>query len=199
MTTPTVLTQTGFAALLGLTKGRVSQLKAAGRLVMTDTGMVDVAASQALILATRDPNRDDVVQRHAVAREGVTALADSPPQRITSPASEDFEAGDIVDFQTARAIKENYLAKQAKIDYEERIGKLVDAESVSLKHYEMARQVRDSIMSIPARIGEQIAAESNPAVVTRMLEDEIRQALETAAKFAGQMDADATAAEEGGV
>jgi hypothetical protein len=182
----TAVTQTAFANLMGWTKGYVTQLKQAGRLVMTESGQVDVEASQARIDATRDPNRDDSVARNAAAR----TQHHQPAKADVATVVADAEIADdgIVDFQTARAIKENYLARQAKVDYEERIGKLVDAEAVSLKQYELARQIRDSMMAIPSRIAEQLAAETDVNIVSRMLSDEIRQALESAAKLAGQMD-----------
>lgn len=187
------VSQTEFAEIIGKTKGYVSQLKAAQRLVFNDAGKVDVVASLAKIEATRDPNRDDAVARHAAARVGGSSVPEAPgvdeqDQQPKGGGELDLASGEMVDFQTARAIKENYLALQAKIDYEERTGKLVDAETVSMKQYEMARQIRDSMMAIPSRIAEQLASETDASACAHLLIDEIRQALEAAAKLAGEMD-----------
>ncbi len=185
------VSQTEFAEIIGKSKGYVSQLKAAGRLVFNDAGKVDVEASLAKIEATRDPNRDDTVSRHAAARG---SSENSKPDVVgdgskSSDGGElDLSEGEMVSFQTARAIKENYLALQAKIDYLERTEKLVDAEAVSMRQYELARQIRDSMLAIPSRIAEQLAAETDPVACARMLTAEIREALEAAAKLAGEMD-----------
>jgi tRNA U34 5-carboxymethylaminomethyl modifying GTPase MnmE/TrmE len=181
----TSVNQAEFAALMGWSAAYVTKLKKADRLVMTADSRVDVEASQARILATRDPNRDDVVSRNVADRAEAKV---KPP-----PADADVDEDGLVDFQTARALKENYLARQAKVDYEERIEKLVDAEAVSMKQYELARQIRDSLLAIPSRIAEQVAAESDSSACARLLEQEIRQALEAAAKLAGEMDGEASA------
>ena len=60
----TVATQADFARRLGVSRSHVTGLKHAGRLVLTDNGLVDVDASIARIDATRDPNRDDVNRPH---------------------------------------------------------------------------------------------------------------------------------------
>lgn len=177
--------QAEFAALMGCSGSYVTKLKKAQRLVMTADGRVDVEASRARIAETRDPNRDDVVARNAAARgaEEKSAAASKPTARDS-----DIDEEAIVDFQTARALKENYLARQARIDYEERTGKLVDAENLAQAQFELARQVRDSMLAIPPRLQDILASVSDPLEVGRLLTTEIRQALESAAKQAGDLD-----------
>jgi hypothetical protein len=179
--------QAEFAALMGWSGPYVTKLKKAGRLVMTAAGQVDVEASKVRIAETRDPSRDDVVSRRPVP---------APVQVAVEPDDKDI----IVDFQTARAIKENYLARQAKIDYEERTGKLVDAEKLAQAQFELARQVRDSMLAITPRLQDVLASITDPLECGRVLSAEIRQALESAAKQAGDLDDNlvaVTAGEEG--
>jgi len=178
--------QAEFAALMGWSGAYVTKLKQAGRLVIVD-GRVDVEASKVRIADTRDPNRDDVVSRNAASRTaGEQPVQAAPPSKLSGDADIDEEG--IVDFQTARALKENYLARQAKIDYEERTGKLVDAERLAQAQFELARQVRDSMLAIPPRLQDILASVSDPLEVGRLLTAEIRQALESAAKQAGDLD-----------
>ncbi len=67
-------------------------------------------------------------------------------------------------------------------------GRLLDADQVHQTQFELARQIRDAMMSIPSRIAEQLAAEPDAAACARMLEREIRLALESAAKQVSALD-----------
>lgn len=67
-------------------------------------------------------------------------------------------------------------------------GRLVDAEEVAQAQFEMARQVRDAMMGITPRVQDVLASISDPGEVARVLNAEIRQALESAAKQAGELD-----------
>lgn len=60
--------KSAFARRLGVAPSYVTKLKDEGRLVVVD-GQIEVEASLARMDATKDPNRDDVRQRHAKARD----------------------------------------------------------------------------------------------------------------------------------
>lgn len=70
----TFCTKSEFAKLLGKNKSYATRLDQAGRLVMVD-GLVDVEASRALIAATADPSRAEVV----AARDARKGRAPLPP------------------------------------------------------------------------------------------------------------------------
>lgn len=69
-------------------------------------------------------------------------------------------------------------------------GKLTATDKVTRAQFELARQIRDSMLAIPSRIQDQLAAETDAAACGRMLAAEIRQALETAAKQAQALTED---------
>ncbi|OZA84815.1 MAG: hypothetical protein B7X56_06340, partial [Burkholderiales bacterium 34-67-9] len=69
-------------------------------------------------------------------------------------------------------------------------GKLTATEKVTRAQFELARQIRDSMLGIVPRIQELLAAESDPLQCGRMLQAEIRQALESAAKQAAALTED---------
>lgn len=69
-------------------------------------------------------------------------------------------------------------------------GKLTATDKVTRAQFELARQVRDSMLAIPSRIQDQLAAETSADACGRMLAAEIRQALETAAKQARALTED---------
>ena len=76
MTDPRYLTQAAYARLRGVAKSHVTKLKQTGRLVMTPAGMVDVAASDALIAQTGGL-RPDVAERLAEQRGAPAVMAPS--------------------------------------------------------------------------------------------------------------------------
>jgi hypothetical protein len=78
----------------------------------------------------------------------------------------------------AAAVLKTYQARLAKLDFEEKAGKLVSAEEVKMDAFKTARSVRDAMMAIPAKISAELAGETNPFTIHRALEKEIRIALE---------------------
>lgn len=86
-------------------------------------------------------------------------------------------------YAQARAVRESYQARIAKIIYEEKIGKLVDASDVKLKAFDTARTVRDFILNIPNRISSELAAETDPSKVHSMLTRELTASLDELARF----------------
>jgi hypothetical protein len=78
----------------------------------------------------------------------------------------------------SRAIKEAYLARLAKLEFEERSGQLVRADDVKNEAFKSARVVRDSILNVPDRIAAQLAAETEPGAIHIILTEELRKALE---------------------
>lgn len=78
----------------------------------------------------------------------------------------------------SRAIKEAYLARLAKLEYEEKSGKLVPAADVKNEAFKVARVVRDNMLNIPDRISAELAATTDTVQIHKLLTDEIRKALE---------------------
>lgn len=145
----TTLTQQEFAATLGKNKSYVTRLKQAGRLVMTADGMVDMEASQARIKATADPSRQDAAGQREAERETMP-----PPESKAQPSQPDAIGNS---YQTARAVKEKYLALRAKLDYEEASKKLVSADEARLFAADLAATFRSAIEILKDRAAPEIA------------------------------------------
>lgn len=81
----------------------------------------------------------------------------------------------------ARAIKEDYLARTAKLDYEKKAGQLLDAEEVYKDQVRVGKALRDGILGIPDRVAASMAAalggKATPAIVHGVLESELRNML----------------------
>lgn len=159
-----LVSQSRFADMLGCHRSHITRLKQAGRLVMVGK-KVDVDASRARIDETKDPNRDDVARRHAEQR-----------QNGGLPHEKD---GDEVgtSYQSARALKEKYLALQAKADYERTIGELVPMSSVRLQGMDLGATVRVKLESLPHLLAPILAPIDDPAQVHALLVEKMEDAL----------------------
>lgn len=84
----------------------------------------------------------------------------------------------IHDYNASRAEREFYAARLARIECEEREGKLVSIDEINALHFSRARRLRDRMLMIPRRLAAQVAAESDARTVEEMLESAICEALE---------------------
>ena len=111
--------------------------------------------------------------------------ADEKRKRMRHPARAAFRKAEKAkdgeaptgSFAEAQAEKERYKAKLAKLEYEEKIGKLVDRESVEREAFRVARVVRDAMLSIPDRLAALVTAETDQAKNHAVLTQEIMAAL----------------------
>jgi hypothetical protein len=78
----------------------------------------------------------------------------------------------------SRAITEAYRARMAKIEYEEKIGSLVEAAKVKEKAFQLGRVLRDSLIGIPDRISGELAGLSDSYRIHEIITAEIRNAIE---------------------
>lgn len=81
-------------------------------------------------------------------------------------------------FAQSRAIKEAYLARLAKLEFEEKSAALVKADAVKNEAFKVARLVRDALLNIPDRVSADLAADADAFTVHRKISLEIRKALE---------------------
>jgi transcriptional regulator with XRE-family HTH domain len=153
----TTVSQAELARRLGTTRSYITALKANGRLVFSEDGSgLDLEASLARIEATRDPQRADVAERHATARAATltaVSVAQQETARTSHPVSDDDDANS---YQAARAIKEKYAAKSARMEYERAIGKLIEKESVEIAVEDLMTAVRQSLEQLPHRVAPQL-------------------------------------------
>lgn len=77
--------------------------------------------------------------------------------------------------------REHFKVELARLDYEERVGKLTATEKVAAEAFRIGRQVRDAVLNVPSRLAGILAAESDQRLVHDLLEQELRQALEVLA------------------
>lgn len=109
-------------------------------------------------------------------REWVQNTSPAHPRGNHLPAPPPTQVGEGMSYHDARRMKEEYLAKNAQLEFEERSGKLVDAEKVKQEWSAVASTVRTKVLGIPAK-----ARQRMPEITLdgyEVLEAIVREALE---------------------
>lgn len=107
-------------------------------------------------------------------------VADAEWTRNTAPragAKENPNADTSIAYASARARRESYNAKLARLDYQVKRGKLVERVKVDAVAFATFRRLRDQLLTIPDRKSAELAAETDAAVVHRILDQELRDRL----------------------
>lgn len=78
----------------------------------------------------------------------------------------------------SRAIREAYMARLARVEFERETGMRVLADDVKREAFEQGRRLRDSLINIPDRLSHELAAETDPARVHMTISNAIREALD---------------------
>ena len=147
------------AVALGVTTGRIGQLKTQGRF----DGCFAVVGNKI---------QWDKEAAIKVFKDGNPLVQVSPTRRKSS----DLE---IPTFNESRAKSEHFRAELARLDLEVKEEQLVEASRVERAAFTLARSVRDALGNIPDRVSNQLAAESDPVVIHQTLTEELRKALES--------------------
>lgn len=173
-----------FARVLGCKPGYVTQLRHAGRLVLTDDGKrVRVAESLRRIEATRDPSKAGVAARHAAERAAKAEAAPAPVQ--APPAAPDsapdgwpVPVGSHADRRAkALADKEEQLAEKARRENLVEMGRLLPADEVEAALLDAGTTLRTSLENLPDTLAPELAAAKDEARVRVILGEAIEHVL----------------------
>ena len=96
---------------------------------------------------------------------------------VTGHGDDDGTVFGASQYTKARAVREHYQARLAKLEYEERTGKLVPADEVKIAAFNLFRRYRDHMLNIADRVAAILAAETEAAKCYEILSTEIRKAL----------------------
>jgi hypothetical protein len=186
---PSTASFADFAKLAGFKRGYVTQLKSAGRLVLTDDARhVRVAESLALIESTRDPARAGVAARHAAARQAAVGEPTESPAggegEGDSPPAPDGHAS-----RRSRALadKEEALARKALRDEALELGQLMVGQEVIDTVATAITALRARLESLPYDLAPQLAALKDEERVRALLSGEIDSALSELSKQLGAL------------
>jgi len=141
-----------YAKHRGVTLKAVQKAIQSGRIQTTPDGKIDAGQAD----ADWERNTGPKVRRTA-------ASAPPAPPPMEHPRAEAVASGTF-DYAKARAIIAHYEARLAKIDYEERIKKLINADEVSVAAFNLFRMFRDRMLNIPDRVVGALIAEIRKAI-----------------------------------
>lgn len=131
-------------------------------------------------ISDAEPVRERPTQQTLVAAAVPGAVV------LTGPAAGELDLGepgpaatqkqsDNESYLQARAVKEQFAAKSAQVAYLQTIGKLVEATAVYREMQEILIQLKSRIRASHESLAQKLAAESDPARITRILDDESRR------------------------
>lgn len=129
-----------------------------------------VAAPAEVVL----PTRGEVLglsERAAPAPAPAPATAENPAPPDDAPIGR--PAPSAPSLAQSKAVREAYMARLAKLEYEREIGKLVDADSVRVRAFNAARAARDALQTMPDRLAPLLAGATDVQEVRRLLDDDI--------------------------
>lgn len=188
MTEPMYLSKSAFAARIGRAPSYITWLKNNNRLVLTADGkQVDVTASEALIRDTADPSKAAVADRHhqdRLQRDVYSQLSSQvEPTSTAAPPLAAMPAGQLPDFQKARALREHNLAQLAEIELHKAKGSLVALSAVKTGAYNAGRMLRDQLLGMPPQLAPELASMTDPWEIEKHLTAAIRRSLEDAERM----------------
>jgi len=152
-----ILSQRAYARHRGVALSAVQKAIDTGRISTQPDGRID--SDQA------DVEWEQNTMRHA------------PPVTARSQEEDDASLFGASQYTKARAVREHYQARLAKIEYEERTGRLVPKDEVQIAAFNKFRQFRDHMLNIPDRVAAVVAAETEAGKCYEVLATEVRRAL----------------------
>lgn len=171
-----------YAAHRGVSHVAVLKALKSGRIQKNADGKIDPIEADAAWERNTNP-----AQQRKPAFQPATQLPVAPDPQISpirqsaqQPAVPGMGPGmaAVPNYQVSRAIRETYNAKIARLEYEVRTGKLLNAEDVCRDAFALARRIRDRLMGVPCRVASILAPETDSKVVERLLTQELLIALE---------------------
>jgi hypothetical protein len=91
---------------------------------------------------------------------------------------------DASQYAAARAHRETFLAKTAQLQYEQAMGKLLEANAVHDAAFRSARTARDLLLGLPARLAPQVCATQDQGTCHAILEKAVREICELISRSA---------------
>ena len=112
----------------------------------------------------------------------------APPSRdknIKKELKEEIDAksiDEIPNYAESKAKREHFLAELARLDVEQKKKDLIPVTEIKKSSFEMGRAIREKLTNLADRLASQIAGETDPQIIHKLLTEEHRTALEELVK-----------------
>ncbi|MDD3182444.1 MAG: hypothetical protein PHD48_06560 [Alphaproteobacteria bacterium] len=146
-----------------------------GRITRNPDGKIDPATADLQWERNSDPGQ---VEAQKTAQQPAPQAKPKTKTEEAAPVS----SAEGPTYIQSRAIRELYVARLRKMEYEEKAGRLVPLEKVTVRWFNLARQLRDQLLGIPNRIDAIVAAENDRFKVNQLLSEELSRVLEEFSK-----------------
>jgi hypothetical protein len=133
-------------------------------------GAAEEEAAPAVDVEIEEDDDALVTDKVPIGADGAESDTSSDPPAELSPSAS---------FADAQRAKEFELWRKNKIANDEKEGKLLDADLVRRVWARIAVDLRNNLLSIPNNVAKICAVESDPFAVRNIIDDAIKQALET--------------------
>jgi hypothetical protein len=183
------MSERGYAARVGLSRGAVQKAKEAGRLVLHEDGSIDAEASDKRRAETTDPSKTrkaPAPKLKPVPEAAVSAVGETLREEgLPSPG------GGGTTFLQAKTANEVMKAQERRLRLQRLKGELVDRARAETLMFRLARDERDAWVTWPARVAALMASELTAAlgagyeveaaVMQKVLEAHVRAQLDSLA------------------
>ncbi len=156
------MTKSQYATYRGVSTAAVSQWIRGDRIVLTPNGLVDVMAS-------------DLKHAQTVQGEGVRGTPGPKPGQAPGATAVQKDGITLIEAKITKARIESMVAQ---MDYQERVGKLVDREQYDRALAEALTPTISQLDTLSARIGSRVAAEAaagDARAVQQIIDEEVRR------------------------
>jgi hypothetical protein len=140
-------------------------------------GVSHVAVLKAIRSGRIRQTRDGLIDCEKADRDWLRNTHPAPRARRAVPVQADSG------YSLARTMREVYLARLARLEFEQRDAALLNADEVRVAEFTVLESFRRQMLAIPDALDTQIAAEASASRMYELLSGAIRQAL---ASFADQ-------------
>ena len=112
----------------------------------------------------------------------------APPSKDTTVRKQlkqeiDAKSDDeIPSYGESKAKREHFLAELAKLDVEQKKKDLIAVTEIKKSSFEIGRAIRENLSNLADRLASQVAGETDPQIIHKLLTEEHRAALEQLVK-----------------
>lgn len=168
---PVYVSRKVLAERLGLTRQRVGQLIAQGKITETENG-IDLERAVGEYRRNTDAEKVEQARKRfkVVASAGAPAIPPTAARPAAPPTADTYDeaTGQVaINFNEAKARKEHYNAELAQARLQQMTGSLIPRDEVKAKEFAVARKLRDRILGWPSRVASFV-----PPEAMRILTDE---------------------------
>ena len=163
------ITMSELAALKNVSRAAVTKKVKSGKLdgaIVNHNGKKKVNKEEAFRLwdLQAPPSKDTTVRKQL--KQEIDAKSDN----------------EIPSYGESKAKREHFLAELAKLDVEQKKKDLIAVTEIKKSSFEIGRAIRENLSNLADRLASQVAGETDPQIIHKLLTEEHRAALEQLVK-----------------